>query len=156
SSSGSLDHPRAWRRARGIARGMERRSRTEAPRSAGLGAAGVRRRPRCRIGLPAAAAAATAAATTAAAAATAEATATAATTATAAAATLALLGFVDAQRATVELDAIHLLDGGLRFLFRAHLDECEAARATRLAITGHEDALDRAPTRLEGRAQRVF
>ena len=84
----------------------------------------------------------TAAATTAvttAAATTAEATATTATTA----ARLALLGFVDAERATVEGVAVHTLDGLRGFLGRAHGDESEAARAARFTIGYQVDVADR-------------
>jgi hypothetical protein len=117
--------------------------------------------PRSCVGrLPATAAAATAAAvataatTTAAAATTTEATTAAATATTAAA--LALLRLVDAQRSAVELLAIHVLDRSLSFGIRAHLDEGEAARAARLAIAGHQDALDGPAIGRERVAQGVF
>ena len=75
----------------------------------------------------AAAAAAAATEATAAAAAAAEA-------ATAATAGLTLLGFVHAQRATVESLAVPGLDGSLRVSVAAHGDKCEAARAPGFAI----------------------
>ena len=85
----------------------------------------------------AAAAAATAAAVaTTATAATTEA-ATAATTAAAEATATAFLtglGFIDAQRTTIEVGAVHGLDRRLGVLVIRHLDEREAARATRVAI----------------------
>lgn len=93
------------------------------------------------------AAAATAAAAKATAAAAAEATATA----TAAAARLALLGLVDAERATVEGAAVHTLDGLRGLLGRAHGHEREAARAARLAIRDEVDVADSAEF-LEGLA----
>jgi hypothetical protein len=73
-------------------------------------------------------AAAAAAATTAAA---------AAEAATAATALRTFLSLVDAQRATVEVGAVHGRDGSLRLLLGSHGDETEAARATGLAI-GHD------------------
>ena len=85
------------------------------------------------------AAAATAAAATEATAAPAAATEAAAAAATAAAeatapAFLTGLGFVDAQRTTIEVGAVHRLDRPLGVLVIRHLDEREAARATRVAI----------------------
>jgi hypothetical protein len=85
------------------------------------------------------AAAATAAAATVATAATAAATEAAAAAATAAAeatapAFLTGLGLIDAQRTTIEVGAVHGLDRRLGVLVIRHLDEREAARATRVAI----------------------
>jgi hypothetical protein len=93
----------------------------------------------------AAAAATVAAAATAAAAATVATAATAAATEAAAAAATAAaeatapafltgLGFIDAQRTTIEVGAVHGLDRRLGVLVIRHLDEREAARATRVAI----------------------
>ena len=89
-------------------------------------------------------------ATTAAAVATA-ATAAEATATAAAAARLALLGLVDAERATVEGAAVHALDGLRGLLGRAHGHEREAARAARLAIRDEVDVTDSAEF-LEGLA----
>src|SRR5687767_609448 len=83
------------------------------------------------------AAAVSAAATAAATAITAEATATAAT-----GTGLPFLGFVDAQRAAIDLHTVHRLDGGLRIGIRLHLDEREAARAARVTVEHHADARD--------------
>jgi hypothetical protein len=95
--------------------------------------------------ITAAAVATTAAATAA------ESTATAAATT---AALLALLGFIDAQRATVEGLAVHALDR-LRSLFGgAHGHEREAARAAGLAIGDEVDVAYRAEL-LEGSANAV-
>src|SRR5215813_6542220 len=81
---------------------------------------------------PTAAAVATA---TAAATATATAAAVAAAAAAAAAATVLLrLGLVDRERTTVDLLAVHLLDGVARLGVRRELDETEAARAAGVAI----------------------
>jgi hypothetical protein len=94
-------------------------------------------------GLPAIAAAATTAATTTAAttvvatttAATTPTTATATTTtAAAAAASRAILGDVNAERTTLEILTIEIVEGLLRTLLRRHLDEAEAARAARHPI----------------------
>jgi hypothetical protein len=83
---------------------------------------------------PAAAAATTTAVTSAA---------PAATTATATtAAPLALLRFVDAERATVEERAVHLVDRFLSFGFGAHRDEREPAGLARLAIGRDVDIAD--------------
>jgi hypothetical protein len=79
---------------------------------------------------PAAPATAATATTTAAAAAAAAAAATAATAGT-------LLSFVHLEGSPVQLATVELLDRLLRLLIRAHLDEREAPRATRLAI--HHD-----------------
>ncbi len=86
---------------------------------------------------------AVATAATAVAAATATAAEAAATTATAAAARLALLGFVDAEGASVEGMAVHALDRLSGFLGRAHGDEREAAGAAGLAIGYQVDVADR-------------
>lgn len=83
------------------------------------------------------AAATTAAATVATTATTAAAAEAAATTAAAeatAAAFLTRLRLVDAQRTTIEVGAVHRLDRGLRVRVVRHLDEREAARATRVTI----------------------
>jgi hypothetical protein len=88
------------------------------------------------------AAAVSSAATTATAAAVSTATAAVSTAATAAAALLALLGFVDSERPTVEGAAIHTLDG-LRGFFRGtHGHEREAARTAGLAIGNQVDITD--------------
>jgi hypothetical protein len=109
----------------------------------------------------AAAAAATTTAATAAAAAAKAAAATAATTAAAAeaAATTAtalgtFLSLVDAQRATVEVSAVHGRDGSLCLLLVSHGDETEAARATGLAI-GHDVRVGDLASAGEGLAQDV-
>src|SRR6187399_2390100 len=64
--------------------------------------------------------------------------ATTATTAAAEAATaatrLAFLGLVHAERAAVEIGAVHLRDGALRLFRRRHHDEAEAARAAGFAV----------------------
>jgi len=65
------------------------------------------------------------------------------TAATAAAARLALLGLVDAERATVEGVPVHALDRLRGFLGGAHGDEREAARAARLAVAYEVDVADR-------------
>jgi hypothetical protein len=81
-------------------------------------------------------------------------TATAAVTtaaAAAAAALLALLGLVDAERATIEGAAVHTLYRLRGFLGRTHGHECKAARATRLAIGDEVHVRDSAEF-LEGRA----
>ncbi len=91
-----------------------------------------------------AAAAGTATASTTAAVATtaAAATTTEATAAAAAAALLALLGLVDAERATIEGPAVHAFDG-LGGLFRgAHRHEREAARAARFTVGDEVDIAD--------------
>jgi hypothetical protein len=88
----------------------------------------------------------TAATTTATTTAAAEATTTtateAATTATAAAALLALLGLVDAQRATVERTSVHALDRLGGFLGSSHGHEREPAGAPGLAIRDQVDVAD--------------
>jgi hypothetical protein len=66
------------------------------------------------------------------------------TTATATTARLTLLGFIHAQRPTVEGLAVHALDRLRGFFSGSHRDECEAARAACFAI-GHEvNVADRA------------
>ena len=82
---------------------------------------------------------ATAATTAAAASAAAE----AAAATTTAAAVLALLGLVDAERATVEGPAVHTLDRLGGFLGGAHGHEREAARAARFAVRDQVDIADR-------------
>jgi hypothetical protein len=88
---------------------------------------------------------AVAAATTTAAAiaATAAATGAEATTAAAAAARLALLGLVDAERATVEGATVHAFDSLRGFLGGTHGHEREAARAACFAIRDEVDVADR-------------
>jgi hypothetical protein len=78
-------------------------------------------------------------------------------TATAAAArtVTALLGLVDAQRATVEHLAVHLLDGLLGRLAGRHGDESKAARAAGLAVE-HELDLDELAELLERLAEDVL
>jgi hypothetical protein len=67
---------------------------------------------------------------------------------------LTLLGFIDAEWATVEGLAVHAFDGLRRFFGRAHGDEREAAAAARFAI-GHEvDVADRAEL-LKGSADTI-
>src|SRR5690349_23438120 len=77
----------------------------------------------------------------------------AATATTAAAATagarLALLGFVDAQRAAVDLLAVHRLDGALGVVVRRHLDEREAPRPAGVPVLHDADARDLAAVALE-------
>jgi hypothetical protein len=102
---------------------------------------------------------ATAAATTttaaAAAATTAAAAATAATATAATAAAGALFGFVDSQRASIEISAVHRRHGALGFGARAHGHEAEAARLTRHAIR-HQVDVDDLAMRGESLAQRVL
>lgn len=69
-----------------------------------------------------------------------------ATAATAAAARLALLGLVDAERATVEGLAVHALDRLGGFFGCAHRDEREAARAARFTVTHEVDVADGSKT----------
>ena len=92
----------------------------------------------------AAVAAAAAVVTAAATAAVATATAAAAVTTTAAAAALlALLGFVNAEGATVERATVHTLDGLGGLLGGTHGHERKTARAARLAIGDEVDVADR-------------
>src|SRR5205085_12504296 len=49
---------------------------------------------------------------------------------------------VNGQRATAELFAVELLDGRCRSFGRRHLDEAEAARATRVAVFDDRRVLD--------------
>jgi hypothetical protein len=81
-----------------------------------------------------AAAAAKAAATTATATAATKAAAATAAATTATRARAPLLGFVHAERATVEIGTVHLLDCLLRTLGRRHRHEGKPTRAARLAI----------------------
>jgi hypothetical protein len=74
--------------------------------------------------------------------ATSTATAAVAATTTAAAALLARLGFVDAERATIKVLAVHRLHGLGALFGGAHRHECEAARAARLAIGNEMDVGD--------------
>jgi hypothetical protein len=79
------------------------------------------------------AAASTAAATIAAAAAEAATTTTTATAA-ASAAIFTRARFVDVQSAAIDFLAVELLDGSFALFFGRHLDEAEAARASRLSV----------------------
>src|SRR5690606_14179338 len=104
--------------------------------------------PMWRRSLPAAAAATAAATRT-----TAEATATAAARTTAEAAAAAttacaglVLGFVDAQRATIHREAVERLDGARGISLR-HFDETETAGAAGFPVSGQRDGLDRAVLR---------
>jgi hypothetical protein len=103
------------------------------------------------VAATAATAAAAAAATTAAAAAAAATTAAAA----AAAASGALLGFVDAQGASVELGTVHGLHGAIGFGLRAHRHEAEASRLPSGAI-GYDVNVDDLTVLSEGVAERVL
>jgi hypothetical protein len=65
-----------------------------------------------------------------------------ATAAAAATAGLTLLGFVDAEWATVEGATVHAFDRLGRLFRRTHGHECKAARAARLAIRDEVDVAD--------------
>src|SRR5579859_236400 len=112
-------------------------------------------RSSCEKRLPAVATIAIATAATAATTVTAAA-AMAATPEAAAAATAlrALLGLVDAQRAPVEVGAVHLLDGLLGLGLRAHRHEAEAARLARGPVGDDVDVRDLTDAR-EGLAHGV-
>src|SRR5690606_10212163 len=85
---------------------------------------------------------------------TAEATATAAARTTAEAAAAAattacagfVLGFVDAQRATIHREAVERLNGARGISLR-HFDESETAGAAGFTVSGQRDGLDRAVLR---------
>jgi hypothetical protein len=51
-------------------------------------------------------------------------------------------GFVDHERAPVELMLVQLADSSLRFLIRAHLDEGEAAGSSSSHVAHHADGVD--------------
>src|SRR5215469_2880551 len=63
-----------------------------------------------------------------------------------------LVGFVDAQRASPELATVEALHRRGRAVRVRHLDECEPARTTGLAVHDHGDRLDLAVL-LEGLSQ---
>jgi hypothetical protein len=107
------------------------------------------------------AAAAVAAAATAAAATTvpaAAATAAAATTTTEATATtfLAGLGFVDAERTTVDVSAVQRLDRALGILLGCHFDESKTTRATGITVEHDLDVCDLAAVPFKGGAQGIL
>jgi hypothetical protein len=95
---------------------------------------------------------ATAAATTTA---TAAAAAAAEATTTATLAGLALLGLIDAKGTTVEIGAVHLLDGLTRFFARCHHDETKATRTARHAVQD-ELRLDDLTAGLKGATEAIF
>jgi hypothetical protein len=105
-----------------------------------------------RTGSTAAASTASAAATRASAT-----TATAAAGASAATATAATLraGFVDIERASVQIGAVESCDRLVRLGAIRHFDECKAARTARIPIGHHADAFH-IPVRLEKRAHGRF
>jgi hypothetical protein len=79
----------------------------------------------------------------------------AATTATAAA-FLARLGFIDAQRTTIEVGAVHRLDGGLPILVRGHFHEREATRTTSVPVEHDLDLRHLPAVAAECSAQRIL
>ncbi len=94
--------------------------------------------------IAAATTAATAASTTAATIATAAAeAATTAATAASSAAIFARACFVDVQITAIDFFAVELLDGSFALFLARHLDEAEAARASRLTVFDDRSGLDR-------------
>jgi hypothetical protein len=102
------------------------------------------------------AAAATATTAAAIAAATTAAAAEAAATTATAAAFLARLGFIDAQRTTIEVGAVHRLDGGLPILVRGHFHEREATRTTSVPVEHDLDLRHLPAVAAECSAQRIL
>ncbi len=74
---------------------------------------------------------------------------------TAAAHFLFRTGFVDGERATVEIDAVHTLNSLRGFFSGAHRNESETARAARFTIRGDENVGHGAEL-FEGSAEAVF